>query len=208
MLSDRQVRMLELLDKQVSSCRKCKLCHNGTAIPIWTKRSKYVMIGEAPGFNEVRKQTPFVGKAGEILRTAMGELGFDSRDFLIINSVQCRPVVENRNGKPTERQLEKCQDYVRKYIKVIDPEKILCLGNYSKYIFNGTTTGILRQRGTFNEYPLEGGRNYPVLFTVHPAYCIYQEEGIPLLKQDLELFRDTKFERQSEWTFTLDEFLI
>ena len=208
MLSNRQVRMLELLDKQVDSCQKCRLHRNGTAIPIWSRHSKYVMIGEAPGFNEVRKGTPFVGKAGEILRTSMGELGFDSRDFLIINSVQCRPVVENRNGKPTERQLETCQDYVRKYIKVIDPEKILCLGNYSKYIFNGTTTGILRQRGNFVEYPLEGGRKYPVLFTVHPAYCIYQEEGIPLLKQDLKLFRDTEFERYSDWLFTEDEFKI
>jgi DNA polymerase len=208
MLSNRQVRMLELLDKKVSTCQKCKLCHNGTAIPIWTPHAKYVMIGEAPGLNEVRQGTPFVGKAGVILRDAMHDLGFKSIDFLIINSVQCRPVVGNRNGKPTERQLDKCQEYVRKYIKVVNPEKILCLGNYSKYIFNGTTTGILGQRGTFTKYSFDNDREYPVLFTVHPAYCIYQEEGIPLLKQDLELFRETKIERHTDWLLSEDDFKI
>ena len=209
MLSNKQIRMLKLLDKKVSTCKLCPLSGNGTAIPLWSERSKYAIIGEAPGFNEVRQQTPFVGAAGKILTDALSEQGFKAVDFLIINSVQCRPVENNRNGKPTEHQLDICQDYVRKYLKVVDPEKILCLGNYAKYIFNGTTTGITRQRGIFNEFQLEGGRKYPVLFTVHPAYCIYNtDEGIPMLMNDLQLFKETKFERKDDWFFTEDDFRI
>ena len=211
MLSKKQIRMLQLLDKQVKNCKKCELNSNGTAIPYWTPSSKYVIIGEAPGYNEVRQQTPFVGAAGKILTDALEDIGFKSKDFLIINSVQCRPQQGNRNAKPSEQQLGICQEYVRKYIKVINPEKILCLGNYAKNIFTSNITGILRQRGTFKELPFHilGDKEYPVLFTIHPAYCIYNtEEGNPMLREDLILFRDTKFERESDWLFTEDEFKL
>ena len=211
MLSKKQIRMLILLDKQVKTCQRCGLHKNGTAIPYWTADSKYVIIGEAPGYNEVRRQTPFVGQAGKILIENLHNIGFKSKDFLIINSVQCRPQQNNTNSKPTEQELGICQSYVRKYIKVINPEKILSLGNYAKYIFTGDITGILRQRGKFNElsFKILGDVTYPILFTIHPAYCIYNaEEGLPMLREDIKLFKDTKFEKESDWLFTEDEFKI
>lgn len=209
LLSKKRIRMLELLDKQVRSCKKCSLNPNGTAVPHWTPNSRYVIIGEAPGYNEVRNKTPFVGAAGKILTDLLGNIGFRRSEFLIINSVQCRPVEGNRNSKPNETQLRACQDYIRKYINVVNPEKILCLGNYAKYIFTGDITGILRQRGVFKNLSLRE-KEYPVLFTIHPAYCIYnEEEGVPLLREDIELFKSKKFERiSSSWLFTEDEFRI
>lgn len=206
-MNEKQIRMLKLLDKQVSSCQKCKLCHNGIAIPFWNKRAKYAIIGESPTKLEIIKQIPFLGAGGKILTDNLNALGFNPIDFLIVNSVQCNPSFSDKNYKPTEQQLNICQDYVRKYLKVVDPEKILCLGNYAKYMFNGTTTGIMRQRGKFTEYRLKGGKKYPVLFTVHPAYCVYQEDGIPLLIEDLKIFRDTKFDRVDDFLFTEDEFI-
>ena len=208
MLSQRQIRLLQLLDIQVKTCQKCQLSGNGTAIPHWTPNSRYAIIGEAPGYNEVRTETPFVGAAGKILTDMLGEIGFRRSEFLIINSVQCRPVDGNRNAKPNEMQLKVCQDYVRKYINIINPEKILCLGNYAKYIFTGDITGVLRQRGTFRDLLLKE-REYPVLFTIHPAYCIYNEEdGIPLLREDIQLFKSTQFEKEDDWLFTEEEFRI
>lgn len=210
MLSNKQIRMLQLLDEKVKTCSLCPLHNNGIAIPYWRPEAKYVIIGEAPGYNEVRQQTPFVGAAGNILTTALADMGFSSTEFLIINTVQCRPVSGNRNGKPNEDQIMICQNYLRKYIKVVNPEKILCLGNYAKYIFTNRIGGILNQRGTFNEFSLEGSNEkYPVLFTVHPAYCIYNsEEGIQLLNKDIKLFKDTKFERKSDWFLSEDEFMV
>ncbi len=208
MLTNKQIRMLQLLDKQVKNCKKCTLHQNGTAIPHWTPKSKYVIIGEAPGYHEVRKQTPFVGAAGDILTNELSRAGFKASEFLIINTVQCRPVSGNRNAKPNDTQINTCQDYLRKYIKVLRPEKILCLGNYAKYIFTGNLQGITRVRGRFLEMPLDNsGKDYNVLFTVHPAYCIYNtEEGIPMLQEDIKLFKDTEFEKESDWLLTEDDF--
>ena len=82
------------------------------------------------------------------------------------------------------------------------------MGNYAKYIFTEDITGILRQRGVFKTLSLRE-KEYPVLFTIHPAYCIYnQEDGVPMLREDIKLFKDTEFEKESEWLFTEDEFTI
>lgn len=210
MLTSKQIRMLELLDKKVDKCRECDLKPNGTAIPHWTSYSQYAIIGEAPGANEVREQTPFIGAAGKILTDTLWKVGFNSRDFLIINTVQCRPVRGNANGKPNETQIKKCQSYLRKYLKVIRPEKILCLGNYAKYIFTGNLQGILRERGHFMEGEIGDGYSFPVLFTVHPAYCIYnREEGMEFLYKDISLFKEKSFQRRfDEWLLSEDDFKI
>jgi uracil-DNA glycosylase family 4 len=83
MLSERQIRMLELLDKQVFTCTSCNIHINGKAIPSWHPNSKFLLLGEAPGITEVRMKTPFVGAAGNILKDYLGKLGYKRSDFLI-----------------------------------------------------------------------------------------------------------------------------
>jgi DNA polymerase len=203
MLTIKQIKMLKLLDKQVMNCNLCELKSNGTAKPYWTPDSKYAIIGEIPGVNEVRQQIPFLGAAGKILTDELSKVNFESKDFLIINTVQCRP---NDSKKPNEDQIIKCQVYLRKYLKVIKPEKILCLGNYAKYIFTNNFYGVLAQRGVFFDGELDGGVKIPALITVHPAYCIYNsDEGLPMLRNDIKLFKETNF---VDWMFTEDDFRL
>lgn len=203
MLNNRQIRMLELLDKQVLNCRKCELKINGCLKPFWTTDSKYCIITESPTSLDIGNQIPFSGQSGNIATNELDNVGLKAKDFLIIHSVQCKS-----NFKPTESQMLFCQDHVRKYIKVMNPEKILCLGNHGKYLFTGRMGGILSQRGKFNEYSLEGSNiKYPALFTVHPAYCLYNQEGLDILRQDIKLFKETDFYK-SNFLFTEEEFRI
>lgn len=211
----KKIKMLKMLDKQVETCTSCPLHVSGRAVPYWSPDSRYVIIGEAPGFNETRRGVPFVGAAGRILSECITKAGFSRKEeFLIINSVQCRPVDpvnSNRNGKPTEEQISTCSKWVRKYIKIINPEKVLCLGNYAKSLFDNSLTGILSSRGVFRELsPIwHREKDYNVLFTVHPAYCIYnEEEGKAMLEEDLRLFYNTKFERESDWLLSEEDFKL
>jgi len=211
MLSKKQIRLLQLLDTQFVNCKKCTLYPNGMAKPLWNPFNRFAIIGEAPGFNEVRGGEPFVGEAGKILTDNILKLGFKRSDFLIINSVNCRCVKAgtNANGKPTRSQLHACQDWLRKYLKVVNPEKILCLGNFAKYYFTESWDGIMSQRGTFRQYKLdETSRDFPVLFTIHPAFLIYQEERIKELQADLALFKEFKNTVEENWTFKEEEFAI
>lgn len=214
-LNDRQIKLLELLDKKVQSCERCSLYENGRANPLWTEHSKYAIIGEAPGRHEVEEGVPFVGAAGKVLTDVLSSLGFKARDFLIVNSVNCRAVDFHnpfKNGKPSLMQLECCSDWLRKYLKIVDPEKILCLGNYAKHFFDQSVTGILGIRGRFIDMQIdETTRAYPVMYTIHPAYALYnQDEGEDMLRQDLTLFRNKQVEvkKNNQWLLSEDDFKL
>jgi uracil-DNA glycosylase family 4 len=207
MLSNKQIRMLELLDKKVERCISCRLYENGKVTPYWTNQSRYVMITESPSKRETQTKIPFRGAGGQLLRTELALAGLKSKDFLIINSVQCVPI--NHNYKPTINQLEACTDNIRKYLKVINPEKIICFGNNAKYIFTQDTRGVLQQRGIFSEWDIGEDYIFPVMFTVNPSYCAYNPvEGVRMLREDILKFKNTKFERKIDWLFKEEDFLL
>jgi len=188
LLSNKQIRMLMLLDGMISQCTDCELHTGGRVKPYWTPMSIFCALGEAPGKDEVDKNESFVGKAGEILGTAMTKQGFRKEQFLVINSVNCRPIVGGGvNGKPTFKQVKTCHQWVRKYIKVVGPEKMIAFGNYARGSLNGSFDGIVRYNGwvdTISQYQI-----YAVM-SVHPAYCIYQKDsGIKLLEDSIAKFK-------------------
>jgi len=189
-LSNKQIRMLVLLDKMISQCTDCELHTGGRVKPYWTPMSTLAALGEAPGKDEVDSNEPFVGKAGEILGNAMAKSGFRKDQFLIINSVNCRPVENGRNGKPKVEHIESCKKWVNKYIRVVKPEKMIAFGNFAKGSLNGSFTGIVKYNGWIEPVSSYG---IHVVYSVHPAYCIYQGDvGKVMLKKSIEKFRDLR----------------
>ena len=183
--------MLELLDDGLEHCRDCDLYNNGDGgkcPPYWTIHSRYAIIGEAPGRDEVQNREPFIGQAGKHLWDTMDKFGLKKNQFLIINSVSCRPVNDGKNGKPTKHQQEQCRGFVRKYLKVVRPEKILILGNHAMYTITGRDSGIMmfNSETMYNE---EFQANQVV--SVHPSMCMYKgDEGKEMLKESIEVFKN------------------
>lgn len=184
------MRMLELLDEMIGQCTKCELHKGGRVKPYWTPMSTFGSLGEAPGKDEVERNEPFVGKAGEILGSAMAKQGFRKEQFLVINSVNCRPVDGGANGKPKLEHISECHHWVRKYIRVVAPEKMIAFGNYARGALSGQYTGIVKYNGwvdTLNDYEMH------VIYSVHPAYCIYQKQaGEKLLENSIKKFRELR----------------
>lgn len=187
MLSDKQVKLLKLLDKQIQSCTKCNLHKTGRCKPYWTPESKYVIVLEAPGADEVKKNTPVVGKAGDKLWEIADHFSLPRKSFLIINAVNCRPVQPgtDRNGKPTKDQIGICREWVRKYIKVLCPEKGIVMGGYSLFTIFGQE-GIMKSNSTV-EFNNEFQCNF--VKSIHPAMCIYSgDKGKSMLFRSFESF--------------------
>ena len=146
------------------------------------------MIGEAPGEQEVRRE-PFIGTAGKKLWDIVGLVDLKKEDFVIINSVNCRPIDgRGRNGKPTRGQCETCFPYIRKYLKIVKPEKILLLGNFAIGTFTGEFTGIMKKnsRVVKNEY-----FGLDTVLSVHPSMCIYAgTKGRTMLYNSIKVFKE------------------
>jgi uracil-DNA glycosylase family 4 len=196
LLSSKQIRMLELLDKQIQSCTDCTLYNNGRTKPYWTPMSRIMAVGEAPGKTEVEQNEPFVGKAGEILGSVMHDNGFRKEEFLIINSVNCRPIkAGGGNGKPSGIQIQCCRKWIRKYLLILNPEKIIALGQYATQVMGSYSGyGIVSKNATIHRIThfdskridpnREAGIN--VVNSIHPAYCIYKGDT-SLLEKSIEV---------------------
>lgn len=75
-------------------CGKCYLRHCREGGPIHnevSRRAKAVLIGEAPGDEEVRQSRPFVGPSGRELTQSLQSVGASRDDFTFTNAIACRP---------------------------------------------------------------------------------------------------------------------
>ena len=58
-----------------------------------------MLIGEAPGKDEVRKKQPFVGKAGRNLDEFLEYTGIKREELFITNTVKMRPYKVSAQGR-------------------------------------------------------------------------------------------------------------
>jgi uracil-DNA glycosylase family 4 len=186
MLSQEQIKKLSILDTYIEYCIKCKEFKNGIAIPYWSKKSKYAMIAEAPGREEIDpdKKTPLIGASGKLLFKILRKLGLYRHNFLLINTMQCRPLNKHKgNGKPTKENINNCDFWVKKYLEVFDPKGIITLGNFATEKILGKS-GIMNISG--NVYKRNGKIIVPC---IHPASACYdRKHNKPILEKSLKSF--------------------
>ena len=182
-----QINKLTILTENISRCNKCeRLRKNGMAIPFWTKNSRYLILAEAPGGEEVLEhlQTPLVGEAGVLCWKILKSYKLYREDFVILNSIQCRPVENGRNGKPRTVEIDTCKFWTDKYIKISQPKAILAFGNYAMYYLFNEISGIKRSNGNIRYY-----HKIPVIPCLHPASLLYDRENKLKFKIAIKKFK-------------------
>jgi len=140
-----------------------------------------MFVGEAPGANEDKQGLPFVGLAGQMLDTLLGEVGLDRKDVFVTNVLKCRPP-GNRDPQPDE--IEICKPYLFRQIDLIEPKVICTLGNFATKLLTGSPAGITRVHG--HPQKREVGDRIVTLFPLfHPAAALRTPSVKELLREDI-----------------------
>lgn len=152
-----------------------------------------LIVGEAPGAEEVKRGMPFVGASGRELTHILTEAGIDRDRCRLINTTPYRP--ENNKidtffvGKRTAQKLE-LNEFCGRYlssemlegiglledeIQRCQPNVILALGNTALWALTGVD-GIGRWRGSIMEARIArpDGTPFKVVPTYHPAGVLRQ----------------------------------
>lgn len=149
-----------------------------------TPVQRIMMIGEAPGRDEDRAGLPFVGRAGQLLDKMLASINLSrTENVYITNVLNWRPP-ENREPELTE--VAKCIPFLRRHIELVDPEIIVLLGASAAKNVMGMSDGIMRLRGRWLEYRVNG-RMVPVMPTLHPAYLLRRAIDKRLAWRDLQV---------------------
>jgi DNA polymerase len=186
---------MEKIAGEVRVCVKC---------PLWKGRRKAVpgegdiatsimFVGEAPGYWEDTKGSPFVGAAGRILNRLMTKSGLSRDHVYITNVVKCRPL---GNRAPKTDEIKTCTKlYLDRQIAIIQPKIIVTLGSHS-------TVYVLSKTGLENEAMKSitqlRGKVYPtksldlpvsVIPMYHPAAILHNPKYNDALENDFKLLK-------------------
>ncbi len=159
---------------QLAATRTTVVFGNGNA------DADLMFVGEAPGANEDRQGLPFVGQAGKLLDTLLGEIALVRADVFVANVLKCRPP-GNRDPHPAE--IEACQDYLLRQVELIQPRVICTLGNFATKLLRGDPTGITRLHGRA-EVRVIGARAVRLYPIFHPAAALYTPANVEVLRAD------------------------
>lgn len=151
-------------------------------VPAWgPAHAEVLIVGEAPGLEEVKRLRPFVGNSGGLLDSVLHETGFLRADCRITNVCQVRPPGNNishffgKKPQGTEWQLINdrwCSPEMVAGLEALDAEitngsfkVIIALGDTALWALTGKT-GITKWRGSVIEDNLTSTVIIP---TYHPA---------------------------------------
>ena len=173
---------LRLAEESARECHRCGLRDGCTQVVfgVGSPEAKLMFVGEAPGFHEDRQGEPFVGQAGKLLNTLLGQIGLTRADVYIANVVKCRPP-ENRDPAPEE--IETCSPHLMQQIAVIRPAVICTLGRFAAKLLTGTELSMTSIHGKAKPMNLAGVDlvAFPVF---HPAAALYAPANRVVLEED------------------------
>ena len=177
-------RALAAVAAEVAGCTACRLASGRTCtVPGEGDPEAAVMfVGEGPGEQEDLSGRPFVGRAGQLLRTLIREeLGVEPERVFIANIVKCRPP-GNRAPEPDETAA--CLPFLRRQVAAVRPRVLVTLGNPSTQALLQTKLGITKMRGR----PVERG-GFTFFPTFHPSYLLRNQAAIPDGRADFRAVR-------------------
>lgn len=151
------------------------------------KRSPLLMlVGEAPGAQEVQQGRPFVGKAGQNLAHFLDKLHLERSQLYISNVVKIRPHRVGPTGRlsnrpPTKAEIAAFLPWLLEEMACVNPRLIVTLGNTAlqavvgpELVIGDVHGQIIQRKDASNVFPL-----------YHPAAIIYNRALQPVYDADL-----------------------
>jgi len=151
---------------EMCKCSECNLNNGNPVITEIPKNVKAVLVGEAPGAEELKKGVPFVGDSGKVIRDIVAFAGFKKNEIHFTNTCLCRPP---SNRTPTAKEIACCIDRLEAEINKADPDIVIALGlSSSKTIFPNIRKMEDSRGKLYNTFT-----NHVGVPTYHPAALLY-----------------------------------
>ncbi|MBD8015313.1 MULTISPECIES: uracil-DNA glycosylase [Planococcus] len=173
-----------------------------------------MLVGEAPGENELETGIPFTGRAGKELMASLQSVGLSREDVYITSAVRSRPykwgAKKKRNGEiierkynraPTKKEIIAHAPILDAEIRDVGPPLIVTLGNIGLQRLIGPQAKVTELHGVLMETPIlrwneeegsfkETAEVYHIFPTFHPASVFYNPSVRALKDDDWRRLKD------------------
>lgn len=162
-------------------CEDCTLQTEPLVPPSGDGEGYIVVIGEAPGADEVDKGRPFVGRSGRLLHQTMLRIGMESERVYYTNTVMCRPP---KNRDPSAKEIACCHERLMKEIASVKPVIMIPLGKIAHRGIFGKAERIKKARGKPTPIKILN-HDCITISSIHPAALLRNPDDFPDLCDDL-----------------------
>ncbi len=172
-------------------CTRCPLSRGRTQVVPGEGPAKPLafFVGEAPGPDEDRLGRPFIGRAGNILRTNLRTSGWKEDEAWITNSVKCFPNEPEGDKKriraPLPMEIEACRPHLAAELDALRPKLVIALGRTAAASLLGEAPPLDEVHGTV----VGSYRLVPVFVTFHPSGLHYRRGRREEFVEDLRKAR-------------------
>lgn len=168
-----------------AECDSCPLADRPCVQSFIPRNARLLVIGEAPGRDEVASGRPFTGPSGQLLDHAAHYAGINPAEIGRTNAVLCRP---EANATPPGAALAACAKRLAAEINDAAPAVLVPMGNTALAAVDALSHKTAGNKGTITS---RRGRwydvaHYRVLPTFHPAYILRSPQFINQLLLDLQ----------------------
>lgn len=121
------------LARRMRRCRKCGLGPGIRAVFGRFDRPRWMLVGQAPGRQEIELDRPFAGPAGRRLFGWLESVGFGEDEFrsmcYVTAVMKCFPGKGQRGDlRPSREQLENCSRFLEQELELVRPAVIVPVG--------------------------------------------------------------------------------
>jgi len=169
-----------------ADCSRCPLfqcpsCILETNCKNDMSKVEIVFVAENPGKDEVEKEVPLIGRAGQTFRKFFKKYNLNKFKYLLTNVVLCETLdPDGKTGNPTEEVINLCKVNCMEIIKACEPKLIVLMGASAMNAFC-IEGSITEKRGRLYEW-----KKYPVFVTFHPSYVNRKQSDLPKFEEDIK----------------------
>ena len=178
------------------------------------QQPKVMLIGEAPGKEEIKENVPFIGRSGQLLMEQLQQVGLSRETVYITSAVRvglfCKTkqiaktgerVTKFPNRTPTKEEIKIFAPLLDWEIAVCQPELILTLGNIGLQRLLGPKPTITAVHGTVIQSPIQTfdeqsqnyhwtQKTYQIIPLFHPAAVFYNYRLKEVVKEDWQVVQN------------------
>jgi uracil-DNA glycosylase len=124
---------LKLLEEHRERVRACSLCFpSGYSAPVvdLPKRTKILLVGQAPGSTEVTTRLPFTGPAGKRLMRLFEQAGLSREEVYLSALCHCFPGKAKGGGDlaPSRAMILNCRSHLLRELDLLRPQVVAPVG--------------------------------------------------------------------------------
>lgn len=171
-------KALSEIAREIELCAVCRKWGDGLPVPgEGNPDADTFFVGEAPGREEAKTGRPFVGRSGQLLRSAIRGIGLDEEDVFITSPVKYRPYLGTPNGK----SILHGREHISRQLSIIQPKIVVLMGSVACRAMLEKKVEVAKDHGTI--VSLNG---LTCLITFHPAYALRFPAGKKAFLEDFE----------------------